>query len=255
MALLTFALIQICLARANSGLDIMSSNTPSLSLESDGIDINLDLGNSKVYNSKSYKDAITFIEDLKTASSCHRLAASSLINVCQSINQDSSVELALADTKEEYAAKIAACELNVVRGRGKDAIPKPCKNFLPNKDACPKTQHEPKKRCYAPLSRVQITACINALEDRPQSWTSYSNALQNVQNACQASRLAIEKGTSIHISPSLDTMLIFESRYNSRSIQGSYADFSGSHSELSGCFKPQCCHLQQSHCSSARGSR
>jgi hypothetical protein len=156
--------------------------------------VKLDLGHGKAYDAASYTKAIVFIEELKGASSCHRLAASTLIQACQSLDHGTGLDVALAEVKEEYAAKVAACELNAVHVKSEAIIPKACKSFLPNQKACPSTRSELTKLCYAHISRAQVTACISSLESRPQSWTSYSNALQNVHYACQASRLTIDKG-------------------------------------------------------------
>lgn len=157
-----------------------------------GSGIQLNLGHGKIYDSASYQKAIIFLDELKSASSCHRLAATTLVQACQSIDQKVVIDVALAEIKEEYAAKVAACELNAAYN--KDTIPKACKAFLPSAKACPNGGSGSDKVCYAHISRAQVTACISKLEDRPQSWTSYSNALQNVQNTCQASRLAMDKG-------------------------------------------------------------
>ena len=189
LLLLALGCVQICFVGAGSIHDIVPVN-----FDRDN-GIQLDLGHGKVYDSSSYNKAIIFLEELKGASSCHRLAASTLIQTCQTLDSKTAIDIALAEVKEEYAAKVAACEFNAVYSKSKDIIPKACKAFLPTKNACSKTGFGSEKLCYAHITRAQVTACISGLEDRPQSWTSYSNALQNVHNTCQASRIAIDKGT------------------------------------------------------------
>lgn len=185
---LTFGLVQICLAGGHSIQDIAAVKFRG----NDGIQ--LDLGHGKVYDSTTYKKAIIFLEELKTTSSCHRLAASTLVQTCQTLDQKTDLDVALSDVKEEYAAKVAACELTAVLDKSRDVVPKACKAFLPSKNACAKSEASGEKLCYAHTSRPQVVACISALQDRPQSWTSYSNALQNVHHTCQAFRFAIDKG-------------------------------------------------------------
>lgn len=200
ISLLLVIVGQICTVEAGSFRDVV----PVMLDSSDGLQ--LDLGHGKLYDSHSYNKAIIFLEELKGASSCHRLAASTLIQACQSADQNSAIDVALSGIKEEYAAKVAACELSAVYNRGKDVIPKACKAFLPSEKACRKTKamsSDNKEMCYAHLSKTQITACISGLEGRAQSWTSYSNALQNVHHACQASRLANDKGSSTSLSSAI----------------------------------------------------
>jgi hypothetical protein len=186
LILLAF-LVQICFA----GLDALDIAPVTID---NGIGINLDLGHGKIYDSNSYKKALIFLEELKDASSCHRLAASTLIQTCQSLDQKVALDVALAEVKEEYAAKVAVCELSAVFNKSKDVVPKACKAFVPSEKACAKTGAEAKRICYAQISRSQVTVCISGLETRAQTWTSYSNALQNVHNTCQASRISMDKG-------------------------------------------------------------
>lgn len=193
LALFVFTLVQICHAGSESGLDLMPVQ-PSHSFRADDLEIDLNLGNGNIYSTKSYRDALAFLDELKGASSCRRLAAHTLINACQSADNTASLDLILAEVKEEYAVKLAACELDAVRGKGKNVIPKVCKIFLPTKEACPKTSSESAKSCYVSATRAQVTTCIGAFHERAQLWTSYSNCLQNVQDTCQASRLAIDRG-------------------------------------------------------------
>lgn len=131
---------------------------------------------------------------MKTSPSCNRLAASTLINSCQSIDGSTSeAEESQEDLKSIYAAQLAICEIT-------DAGSKPpgtCHPFLPDehfqlsrKLTEGLNQHG---RLNRPLQR-ELSLCLQSLEMRPQHWTSYSNNRQNAVVMCQAARMHIEKG-------------------------------------------------------------
>jgi hypothetical protein len=132
-----------------------------------------------------YSHVINLLSSLQSAPSCNRLATSSLLNACQSIDgPPSGVQSALNDVRSRYAAQLAVCEL---RDAGSDTPPF-C-DMIPssgtgkagavNSDTFP---------------RSQLEACLKSLESRPQWWTSYSNSKQNAVMLCQAARAEIEKG-------------------------------------------------------------
>ncbi|KIW04333.1 hypothetical protein, variant [Verruconis gallopava] len=184
LALLAFCLNQVLSGTIGSGVDfssVKSSGKPNLVM---------DLKKGKATDTEIHKAAIAFLEEIQGSSSCHQLAAYTLIQVCQSIEGASTtIDPSLSNAKEEYAAKMAVCELSAARPKNQDAVPKQCMDLIPTKTACDTSSSSSTKICYHPLSRARITACITALRAHPQSWTSYSNAAQNVVNTCHASRV------------------------------------------------------------------
>ena len=121
-----------------------------------------------------------------------------------SSNAETEGELILDEVKSEYAARLAVCELNSAKAN----IPWECAGFMPSSYACGKsrfrslfTRQENRshdKLCYPETDGSQIRQCLQALESRPQSWISYSNARQNAVVICEASRDAIERGMSVN---------------------------------------------------------
>lgn len=154
---------------------------------------------------------------MELSPSCNRLAALTLINSCQSLemsakgssNAKTKGELILDEVKSEYAVRLAVCELN----GAKVNIPRECAVFIPSSYACGKFRfrslftrqesHSHDELCYPEAAGSQIIQCLRALESRPQSWTSYSNAKQNSVVMCQASRDAIERDEKLSLYRSL----------------------------------------------------
>ena len=155
-----------------------------------------------VQKDEIFAHAITILDSLKSAPSCNRLAAVSLVDSCSSLERFRDGETSLAEEREKYAARLAMCELM----GAKIVIPHQCSYFAPATDGCPK-QHAMgfknmwrrgsgynQTQCFREVSTSQMKNCLAALHERPQWWTSYSNALQNVLVVCQASRNGVEKG-------------------------------------------------------------
>jgi hypothetical protein len=156
-----------------------------------------------VQKDEIFSHAITILDSLKSAPSCHRLATVSLVDSCSSLERSSDGETSLAEEREKYAARLAMCELM----SAKIVVPHQCDYFVPARDGCPKQRHtlgfkniwrrdsgDIQKECFHEVSTNQMKNCLAALHERPQWWTSYSNALQNVLVVCQASRNGVEKG-------------------------------------------------------------
>lgn len=118
--------------------------------------------------------------------SCNRLAASTLLESCQTI--DGSIRDAedfLEDMRSVYAARLAMCEI-VSAG---STVPQPCKSL----DVSPGTNVHQTSGSKN-IRRDQLGLCLQSLESKPQWWTSYSNSKQNAIVMCQAARVDIEKG-------------------------------------------------------------
>ena len=145
-----------------------------------------------------FSEAVSILQKMETAPGCTRLAAVDLVNDCNSFTGKS--EEVLDAIKTEYAAKLAICEIQEVRG----FVARECSILIPSGKACIKggfrsywTHEEPPtdKLCYPDFTRAQLGKCLQALEARQQSWTSYSINRQNAYTICQASREAMERGT------------------------------------------------------------
>jgi len=194
-----FALLQTVTASHGSMAEMPSPSSAESLMDTE---LTSSLLNGQIHQPEVYSRAVTILETLETAPSCHRVATLTLINSCQSLERSASTEVALYETREEYATKLAMCELS----GAKASISSICANFIPSSKTCRKnrsngffrrsqqTEDVPGEVCYPEVSRHQVRQCISALHSKPQWWTSYSNALQNVVVVCQASRSAIEKG-------------------------------------------------------------
>ncbi|KAF2418265.1 hypothetical protein EJ08DRAFT_65038 [Tothia fuscella] len=156
----------------------------------------------QIHQPEVYSRAVNILTGLESAPSCHRVATLTLINSCQSLERSTATEVALYETREEYATKLAMCELD----GAKATISSHCTDFVPSEKACRKQKSGgffsrsrqvvddvQGKVCYPEVTRRHVKSCVTALQSKPQWWTSYSNALQNVVVVCQASRSAIEK--------------------------------------------------------------
>ena len=158
---------------------------------------------STLHQPHLYSEAISIIESLGSAPSCHRLATTTLIDSCKALETGPETEIALSDIREKYATRLAVCELQ----SAKSDIPAACQPFAPSDSGCGHkssgfmrilrgtTKHQGTvERCFEESPVLETHRCLQALHSKPQWWTSYSNALQNVLVVCQASRHAIEKG-------------------------------------------------------------
>lgn len=154
-----------------------------------------------IERSEIYTEALSLLTSMQAAPSCNRLAASALLAGCQAIdgsaaNSESSIEQA----KSIYAAQLALCELLSAGS----AVPHQCKSLEPTKAKA----RDPGPSGFANAARrqtssgqidvtpSQLSQCLQALESRPQWWTSYSNSRQNAVVMCKAAREDIAKGES-----------------------------------------------------------
>jgi hypothetical protein len=202
---LTSSVILLALLRAvsayKSGVEFLSPSPVEAQLRSE---LTNSLLNGQIHQQEVYSRAVNILESMESAPSCYRAATLTLIDSCQSLERSTSTEVATYEIREEYATKLAMCELN-----GAEATISPhCAKFVPATRACKRqklggflrrsgqTEEVIGKVCYPDITREQVKQCISTLHSKPQWWTSYSNALQNVVVICQASRSAIEKGKS-----------------------------------------------------------
>jgi hypothetical protein len=164
-----------------------------------------------VYDPEVYSQAIVILESLRSAPSCHRAATISLIDSCQSLETSEGGNTLLSEVREKYAARLAMCELM----GAKVQLPSQCEIFTMSERHCKRKnsgslmskfrrasniEHESTAACFAETSLAHLNHCLGAIHNKPQWWTSYSNALQNVLIVCQASRGAVEQGKQIFLS-------------------------------------------------------
>lgn len=84
VTMLLFTVYRIAFAAATgstSGSDLLTVS-PLTNTQSDDIKVFLDLGNNKVFDSEVYAQAVVYMDELKTAPSCQRLAVKTLIGAC-----------------------------------------------------------------------------------------------------------------------------------------------------------------------------
>ncbi len=151
---------------------------------------------SPIENSGIYSEALLILNTMQASPSCHRLAASKLLNSCQSIEgAPSDTEPSLDDVKSIYAAQLAMCEI-ISTGA---AIPQQCESLTPGHELGGRRVSSGiasggRRRSDGKTGNEQLSQCLQALESRPQWWTSYSNSRQNAVVMCRAARVDIEKG-------------------------------------------------------------
>lgn len=133
-----------------------------------------------------YTHALQFLSSLQASPSCNRLAASTLLDSCHSIDgAKQDAQASLEDVRSIYAAQLAMCEIVSAEA----LVPQSCKALALFPEAKVPRALAPKS-----LRKDQLSQCLQALESRPQWWTSYSNSRQNAVVLCQAARVDVEKG-------------------------------------------------------------
>lgn len=176
-----------------ASLGSATSNDNSQGLEG----LTLYLVNKAFRHEEAFPRAIEVLEKLKSSPSCSRLSIQGLITECESLELSSMVELDLEDVKEQYAARLAICEVTAAGV----APPEECRIFVPsngrNRQACDSPP------CFEHPPRSQMKACLSALHKENQLWTSFSNSLQNVVHVCQAARIWVERGKSFQFARTL----------------------------------------------------
>lgn len=133
-----------------------------------------------------YTQALQLLSSMQGSPSCNRLAASTLLDSCHTVDgSKQDAEDSLEDMRSVYAAQLAICEI-VSAG---SVVPQACTSLEVSPD---KNIHQTSG--YRHVRRDQLALCLQSLESKPQSWTSYSNSKQNAMVMCQAARVDIEKG-------------------------------------------------------------
>jgi hypothetical protein len=148
--------------------------------------------------SGTYNQALQLLNSIQASPSCNRLAASTLLESCQTVDGSRpDVEESLENIKSIYAARLALCEISSTGL----LIPPDCKHLMPVDALEGKGSLEwilgsgrAKSAPYSNIGNRQFSQCLQSLESRPQWWTSYSNSRQNAAIMCQVARVDIERG-------------------------------------------------------------
>lgn len=166
-----------------------------------------------------FADALSILKNVKQMPSCPQAATARLLHECSAIgsninggdSQLRSSSLIVDGSIAAYGCRLAVCELREAR----IDIPHACTAFMP-------TYRNTQKRAlvghvrsagfgeptevypdYEDIIQADLDECLTALEAKPQTWTSYSNAKQNAVFFCQATRSQVEKDENIDIYESL----------------------------------------------------
>ncbi|KAJ5383617.1 hypothetical protein N7517_001528 [Penicillium concentricum] len=156
-----------------------------------------------------FNEAVRILDSMKSSPSCNRLAATKLVNSCQTFSDGKdSAQTDSPDTldllRSVYAARLALCEID---GAG-TPMPPSC---LPITVSPPSqknrfgfvSRHRGSGPASDEVSKELLEQCLKTLESRPQWWTSYSNSRQNALVICHASRMETEKEELIDLHHSI----------------------------------------------------
>lgn len=151
--------------------------------------------------------AIKKLQDLETAPSCNKMASSALIYTCATFKSNDETQEPTEKTLDEekilFAARLAVCELS--DSDDQNLVPAECASFIPTETNTRKNgwfgyvfakgQQKPVPRYpdYEQATRQDRDRCKTALRQSPQTWSSYSNALQSANQWCPAVRGDIER--------------------------------------------------------------
>ncbi|KAJ5596350.1 hypothetical protein N7450_002808 [Penicillium hetheringtonii] len=159
------------------------------------------LGSQAHKHNEIFNEAVIILDAMKSSPSCNRVAATRLVESCQSFggkhtdDAQADEHEALDSIRSMYAARLAICELD---GAGA-SVPAPCLPITVSPPATPKFRFSFVKKSQVLdsgsdlLPKEVIGNCLKALESRPQWWTSYSNNRQNAMVICQATRFEMER--------------------------------------------------------------
>lgn len=147
------------------------------------------------------EDANKIIKTFSTLPSCHKVATAALMHSCSAPrtsdpsdeqSSPSAVNVVLSDAWKAYGAGLAVCELLEAQAD----IPADCAAFVPSEVNTKKrtmagyllddSYSKPSTLYpqYEEITNNHLSGCLSALEQRPQSWTSYSNSKQNAVVIC-----------------------------------------------------------------------
>ena len=190
----------VVVGQADRSCAVPSATKPH-NIDDSGTDLTALIGSHLGDQSEVYTQAVQLLTSMQSSPSCNRLAASTLLTSCQSIEgSKTNAEGLLDDLKSVYAAQLAVCELT---GAG-SPIPQHCASLMwsesfPGKQGLRGFLSSRSEKLHGiagsrDVDQKQLNQCLKSLESRPQWWTSYSNSRQNAVVMCQAARIEIDKG-------------------------------------------------------------
>lgn len=177
-----------------------------------GVDYDLYLGEDSIVPTP-LKRALQTYKDVEALPSCIKMATSTLLHSCGALDNAGTsdfmkdADFSLDQSKSIYATRMAVCEISEARV----PVPGQCASFVPSEQNSRKKgfmgrftgQGTSKPTINYPVyessTEHNLDDCRTALENRPQWWTSYSNARQNAVALCHAVRGALEKDEAIHL--------------------------------------------------------
>jgi hypothetical protein len=162
--------------------------------------------------------AIQVVENHDSLPYCQKMAASSLIHSCatlqgktaddeEALGTSQDMNATLGEEKTLYAARLAVCELS----DSKVPVPKQCTSFIPTRETTKKTgwfgylpvpgvwKSIVRYPDYEQATKRDRDACVQALYASNQAWHSYSNAGQDAVKLCHAVRGDIEKDQELQM--------------------------------------------------------
>ena len=165
------------------------------------VDLMAKLHQPPTTRSEAFNQAIAQLELLQKAPSCNRLATATLIDSCQTLESDEQANEELDRIKSTFAARLAVCELITAHAD----LPPECIPLAPQTrkgrgslrclvpgSHCDRS-HDEASIEYSSTTFARTKQCLQAMEKRPQWWTSYSNARQNGISICHAARAETDK--------------------------------------------------------------
>ncbi|KAL5395078.1 hypothetical protein PMIN06_012513 [Paraphaeosphaeria minitans] len=169
--------------------------------------------NAQISQDTELKETWAWLEHLSSKPACTQLATSKLTVECQLLDKPSEFaqsypDQVLEDVHNEFALKLAICELVGAQSQYTKAPPK-CQAFLPSQEACVKRSWWGKAEvvtgelCYPKATKTDLQQCLTTMQALPQSWTSYSNARSRAMHICHLTRQHIETERAIQVHKNL----------------------------------------------------
>ena len=148
-------------------------------------------------NEESLAQAVHILKRADTWSTCKRAAMKQLTSSCQSLDGTATKEEMFGEALEKvqrlFAARSAGCEFD-------DAgIPFPfqCSAIMSFSTPARKTKAD------ADIGKDELKSCLNAINAREQSWTSYNNGLQIADVVCQAASSEVDREAALKLLQNL----------------------------------------------------
>lgn len=198
---------------------VVSAHEPSHAVQPLHINVGLEalLQDDSIQQDIKLKETIDWLDRLHSAPSCTQVAVKDLVADCKMLDNPSKFaqnhpDLYLDDVQNEFAIKLAICEISGAQGDRR--APAKCHGFLPTTKACSKPSWPvwgmwseravpDDVPCYPKTTSRDRDQCFGTLRSSSQYWTSYSNAHIRAMNVCHISRVTIEKQMALQVHKNL----------------------------------------------------